>query len=417
MADGASPDPLRHVWIVNHHALIPSKDGAAGRHLNMAKWFPNSGWTASLIVASTIHATGAQAMKGLRLKKVTKERGVPVLWVRASAYGRSTARRFVGMFVFTLVAILPHTTKTLQKPDVVVGSTVHLLAAWVGLRLARRHRVPFVYEVRDVWPAALVHLGKLSPNGLLARFMTQLSLKLANAANLVIAPLPHLDRYLAENKIDPSKFLWVSNGIDMPRESEVEPANNSDFTFMYLGSHGNANALDGIIEAFDQLCQEHPQKSYRLRLVGDGPLKPQLQTLAASLESREFIQFENRIPQDQVTTTAREADCLVANLHDSPVYEYGISPNKLFAYLHASRPIIFACSAPNNPIQEAGAGIVVPGDDRRALARAMHDMSVAPAQKRYQMASHGYEYVHNNYAHDVLATRFAGGLERLLEQS
>lgn len=415
MSEQNNSNVERHIWIVNHHALVPSKDRATGRHLNMATRLPKVGWSASLIVASTIHSDGSQAMRGLRLRRITAERDVPVLWVRASAYGRSTVRRFIGMFVFAANALLPGMTKGLRRPDVVVGSTVHLLAAWVGYRLARRHNVPFVYEVRDVWPDALVHLGKLRADGLFARMMKRLSVRLARAADLVVSPLPKFDRYLQENRVDPEKFLWVSNGIDMLRESEAEPVQNSSFTFMYLGSHGNANALDGIIEAFDQLCQDHPEHSYVLRLVGDGPLKPRLQILTQSLKSSPYIQFEDRIPQTHVTQRAREADCLLANLHDSPVYEYGISPNKLFAYLHAARPVIFACSAPNNPIREAGAGFVVAGDDRPALARAMYEMSCTTPLERAEMAARGYDYVHSNFTHDVLTARLADGLERLLD--
>lgn len=403
----------RHIWLVNHHALLPSKDGGSGRHLNMARYLPAHGWSASLIVASTVHARGTQAMPGWKLRQITSEDGVPALWVRASAYRRSMARRFVGMFVFTALALLPGMTRGLRRPDVVMGSTVHLLAAWVGYRLARRNRVPFVYEIRDVWPDALVHLGKLSPTGVPARFMRRLSVKLARVADLVVSPLPRVDRYLEQNGIDAAKFRWVSNGFDDSSALELPEDTSAPFTFMYLGAHGNANALDGIMEAFDRFCAEHPDADARLRFVGNGPLKPRLQEFAQALPSAERITLEDRIPQSEVVTRAREADCLVASLHDSPVYDYGISPNKLFTYLNAARPVIFACSAPNNPIAEAGSGLTVAGDDRSALAAAMAEMYAMPLDRRRDLARTGYEYVQATYTHEVLTTRLASALDSL----
>lgn len=415
MADSGAVNGIHssaHVWFVNHHTVIPSKDSSAARHMNMARYMQEHGWSSSLIVASTRHSDGGQAMPGLRLRRITDEDGIPALWVRANAYGRSMLLRFVGMVMFTIVALLPGVTRGLQRPNVVVGSTVHPLAAWVGLRLAKRNRVPFVYEIRDVWPDALVHLGKVSSESWIARSMRRLSRHLARQAVLVISPLPNVDLYLAENGIDTAKFRWVSNGFDGSFDPAYsQPSETGTFTFMYLGAHGNANALDGILEAFDQLCTDHPTVDFRLRLVGDGPLKPQLVELAHTMPSANRISFENRIPQSEVTRRAREADCLVANLHDSPVYRYGISPNKLFGYLYAGRPVVFGCSAPNNPIREANAGIVVGGDDRPALAAAMYEVYAMGADARKALADNGHAYVVAEYTHTVLAAKLAAALD------
>jgi len=324
-------------------------------------------------------------------------------------------RRLIGMIVFALMALVPGMTRGLQRPDVVMGSTVHLLGAWVGWRLAKRHRVPFVYEIRDVWPDTLIHLGRMNAESALAKFMERLSVNLAKRASLVVSPLPHIDRYLVDHSVDKTKFLWISNGFDGEREG-VEPRYRpgSDFVFMYLGAHGNVNALDGIMEAFNQACSELPGVSLRLRLVGSGPLKPKLFEFSRTLPCADRISFEDRIAQGEVIARAREADCLVANMHDNPVYKYGVSPNKLFTYLYAHRPVVFACSEANNPISNSGGGIVVPGDDRGALAAAMVNMVNMPAETRYNLARKGYDHVLANYSYDALAGRFAEGLDQII---
>jgi len=115
----AAPSPPgshRHVWIVNHYADIPSKDGGSARHLDLARYLPGYGWSASLIVASTTYPQGKQAMKGFRLRKITEELGVPVLWVRTMAYGTSTALRFFGMVIFALMTLMPGMTRGVRRP-------------------------------------------------------------------------------------------------------------------------------------------------------------------------------------------------------------------------------------------------------------------------------------------------------------
>jgi glycosyltransferase involved in cell wall biosynthesis len=404
----------KHVWIVNHHAIVPSKERGAGRHLNLARHLPDHGWTASLLVASTVHVDGSQAMPGPRMSQITEELGVPVLWVRSYAYGSSLTRRLIGMLTFAANLLLPGRTTGLQSPDVVIGSTVHLLAAWAAWRLARRHRVPFIFEIRDVWPDTLIHFGRLNPSGILARSMEKLSVALARRANLVISPLPHVDLYLSDHGITTAKFLWISNGFEGHREAVIpQPTGNESFTFMYLGAHGDANALEGLLLAFDLAIQRRPEARLRLRLVGAGAKKSKLEKFANELESAEYISFENQIPQSHVVDVARESDCLIANMHNNPVYRYGVSMNKLYTYLYSCRPVILGCSAASNPISDSGAGIVVPGDDIKGLAEVMILLSEAPALERHNRSLKGYDYVITEYTYEALATKLARALHKL----
>lgn len=406
----------KHVWLVNHHALIPSKDSATGRHVNMARHLPQHGWSASLIVASTVHADGSQGLTGLRLRRMTSELGVPTLWIRSTAYGASLLRRFLGMGVFAAGALVPGMTRGLQKPDVVVGSTVHLLAAWVGARYARRFRVPFVFEVRDVWPDSLVHLGRLNPNGRAARAMEWFSLRLARRADLLLSPLPAMDRYLVDHEVTGVPFLWVSNGIAAPPEPTLPAleSRSDEFTFMYLGSLNRGNAIEDIIEGFAFACERETQRRLTLRIVGSGPQQQELEALAEGLGVAAEVTFEGRIPQDEVIDRARQADCLVANLRASPLYDYGVSLNKLFMYMSAGRPIVFGASGANDPVAEAAAGISARGGDPGSLAAAMVQMIDAKPEERQLMGRNGYEAVTNEFTYEALAAKLARGLDGTL---
>lgn len=402
----------RHVWIVNHHATIPSKEGGAGRHLNLATELPQYGWTASLIVASTIHPSGRQELRGAHLRKMTTEEGVPTLWVRTVAYGSNLPLRFLGMIIFALNLLRPGITNGLPRPDVVIGSTVHPFAAWSGWRLAKRHQVPFIYEIRDVWPESLFDLARMDKSHPVSRVISLIDAALVKHADLVLSPLPFVDRHLAEIGYPDKPFLWVANGFVAPQEpTELAKRAEGSFTFMYLGSHGRANALNGVLEAFNEACTIAPELDLRLRLVGDGPLKGDLRALARTFPIADRITFEDWIPAGEVIARAQEADCLVANLYDQPVFRFGVSPNKYFMYLAAGRPVVVGSSAPNRPIAEAGAGLVVPGGDTKAMAEAMVAMARMPLADRVKMVRAGRQLLLEHYTWDKLAQKLGGGLD------
>jgi len=410
---------LKSVWLVNHHAHLPSKDGGGARHHSLAQRLPEHGWVATLLVSSTRHPSGTQALRGWRLRKITSEDGVQSLWVRTNAYGRSTALRFVGMAFFCLNLSLPWTVRGLGRPDVVIGSTVHPLAALAGLLLARRFRVPFVYEIRDVWPESLYDLAKIGPSHPVSLILKGVDRLLISRSVLVVSPLPRVNAHLEEQGFSGKPFLWVPNGAEAPSESEVAAGGrrmaDKPFTFMYLGAHGRANALDVVLKAFDRLAADLPAGAVALRLVGDGPEKPALERLAASLPSFPHVSFEDRIPRGDVLSRAQEADCLVANLYDHPVFRFGISPNKYFMYMSAGRPVIAGSSAPNSAIKESNAGLAVDGGNVDAYAEAMRAMVEMPQSARDEFAANGLRALHRDYTFDALASKLANGLDSVLK--
>jgi glycosyltransferase involved in cell wall biosynthesis len=403
------------VWIVNHYAALESKDGWTGRHQALAAHLGRSGWDPVLFLASTGHPIGRQHMRGGRMRRVAKEGGVPHVMLRAPSYEGNGVGRMANMAVFALQMLLPWNTRGIDRPDVVIGSTVHPLAAWAGLRLARRHRVPFVFEIRDVWPDALIHLGQLRAGSRVARAMESLMRHLVRKADLILSPLPGVADYAAKQGAPDTPFLWVSNGAEgVADATEPERHEGDEFVFMYLGSFGNAMAVEHLISAFERVAASRPDTAMRFRLVGDGPKKAEFERQAAASSVADRIVFEPRIPRDEVIGRAGEADCLLHSLHDHAVYEYGISPNKLFDYLLAARPVVFAANARNNPIAEADAGIVVPAEDVDALAEAMLRVVDMPAAERAEMGRRGRAHLIGNYTYAALADKLALGLRTLV---
>ena len=408
---------MKQVWILNHYAQEPG--GAGGtRHFHLAKYLQGLDWQVTVIAASVELNSGRQRLHPDEVLRYERIEGIPFLWVRTPEYRGNGSGRMRNMLAYMWRAILRRTTQQLPRPDVVFGSSVHPFAAVAAALLARRFKVPFVFEVRDLWPQTLVDMGRLRERAFMTWALRKLELWLYRRAANIVVLLPRAWEYIAPLGIPKERIIWIPNGVDLSLfpPSEV-PARSSSgpFTLMYFGAHGQANALDNVLEAM-KLVQDRQQSPHiRLRLIGDGPLKPILMAQAKRLEL-ENVNFEPPVPKSQIPDLASEADAFVIPVPDLPkLYRYGISPNKLFDYLAAERPIIIATGVADNPVAVAGAGLSVVAGHPIELADAILKMALTPQEERKRMGRAGREYVEKNHDFRQLSSRLAAMLNDVSE--
>ena len=155
---------MKTVWLLNHYAAEPTGSGGT-RHYGLAKYAARHGLRVFLIAASVEHFSGRQRLRPRETERLEEIQGVPFLWVRTSRYSGNGLARIRNMLQYGIRVLLRSTTRELPPPDVIVGSSVHPLAALAGHILARRYRVPFVFEIRDLWPETLIQMGRIRRNG------------------------------------------------------------------------------------------------------------------------------------------------------------------------------------------------------------------------------------------------------------
>lgn len=401
---------MKTVWILNHYAQEPGGPGGT-RHFSLARHLREHGWRAIVVASSVEHGTGRQRLADGEQVRLDTYDGVEFLWLRGNSYAGNGGDRIRNMFRYTTGALRIPTT-LLPAPDIVVGSSVHPFAAWAGARLARRFGVPFIFEIRDLWPQTLIDMGRFKPYHPMALALGWLEGFLCRKASRVVTLLPNADRYLRTIGVSPDRVSWISNGVDITDESLLPPHTEArPFTFMYFGSHGAANGLAPILEAFALLLREKGLPQAWLRLIGEGPEKANLIELAARLKVGDSIKFEAAIPKIEIPIVAMQADAFVVNLRNLDTYRYGISLNKLFDYLAAERPIVFAGSAVNNPVSDAGAGVSIPADDVNGIKSAMRELLLATPEARAAMGLAGRKYVLAHYSYRTLAAKFARVLD------
>lgn len=403
---------MKQVWVLNHYAQEPG--GAGGtRHFHLAEHLQKMGWQATLIAASAKHRTGKQPLLPFEKHRMDSFNEVRFLWIRTSHYSGNGGGRIRNMLQYTWRVLLQKTTADLPRPDIVIGSSVHPFAAVAGALLARRFKVPFVFEVRDLWPQTLIDMGRLKSSSTTAWILRKLELWLYRRAARIVALLPRAWEYITPLGIPKEHVIWIPNGVDLSLfpQATSSLSDSQYFTLMYFGAHGQANGLDNVLTAM-KFVQEQPNgRHIRLRMIGDGPLKPILIAKASKMGLIN-VSFESSVPKSQIPALAAQADAFVIAVLDLPnLYRYGISMNKLFDYLAAERPIIISSDAVNNPVSEAQAGLTVKAGQPEALSDAILKIAATPLEERRRMGHAGRTYVERNHSFQQLSSRLAAVLD------
>jgi glycosyltransferase involved in cell wall biosynthesis len=355
-----------------------------------------------------------QRLRGREIARSLMFDGVRFVWVRTFPYRGNSWRRVVNMISYAVVVCVVQTRH--PAPDVVVGSTVHPLAALAGWVIAKLRGARFIYEVRDLWPQTLIDLGALAEDSPGARGLAALERFLVRRAETVITVLPGMSAYLADRGLPTHHVRYLPNGAlltssspsdgsntgdprsDLPLLTELRQRRGGEIVFAYLGSHGRVNRLDVVLRAIQQAAQQ-TGRPLRLVLVGDGPEKPALRELAADLAIR-GVTFADPIPKNLVPEFLRTVDVGVVHATRNPVYRFGTSFNKVFDYMAAETPIAFGCSTAFDPVAAAGAGISVAPDEPEALAGAFVRFAMMDRSELRRMGVAGRRFLERE--HDMV---------------
>jgi glycosyltransferase involved in cell wall biosynthesis len=353
---------------------------------------------------------------------VVEERieGVRYLWFKTPDYKGNGARRALNMFAFVsqLFQRQEQLAGTCAKGAVIASST-YPLDILPAAAISKAANARLAFEVHDLWPLSPMELGGMSRFHPFVLMMQRAENFAYRHAQKVVSLLPKAAPHMCRHGLNPEKFVHVPNGIDpsewlssaseIPcahREALAEVNRAGGFAVLYAGAHGLANALPSVVRAAE-LLRDTPAV---FLLVGQGPEKPALQELALRLKLRNVV-FLPPVPKSAIPPLLAGAGALLISLRRTPIFRFGISPNKLIDYMMAARPVIQAIKAGNDMVSDSGCGITVQPEDSRAIAAAvLRLMRLTPAE-RAEMGARGRSYVMALHDYRVLARDFIEALE------
>ena len=394
-----------NIWIFNHHALTPDMNGGT-RHYDFAKELVKRGNRVT-IVASSFHYSKYKEMREYKDKEYLIEKidGIDFIWIKTPAYYGNGVSRVKNMISYTYKVLKYIPNLNLSKPDIVVGSSVHLFAVWAAYKLSRKYNTPFIMEVRDLWPQTLMDMGisKWHPFIILLGLLEKYLYK---KADKIISNLPYAYDYIGKF-VEKEKFVWISNGVDLSNIKYTPKEKNEKFVISYTGAIGIANNLQILLDAAKKLKD---RKNIYFRIVGEGVEKEKLKVFAEK-NNLLNVSIENSVPKNEVTNILLNSDVLYFNLKDSPVFNYGISSNKLFDYMASGRVIIFSTKAKNNLIEDAKAGYSIVPDNVEVLEKTILEIYNLSQKERDEIGQKIRKYAEDNYSIEILVDKFEDLLE------
>ena len=155
------------IWIFNHYAHPPDLPGGT-RHYDLGRELVQLGNNVTIFATSFHHFTHREARLGPKEKfKIEKVNGVKFVWVSTPPYQRNDWRRIQNMIAFAVRVLslgqrITRLAPDIGRPDVVMGSSPHLFTPLAAYLVSKKYRVPFIMEVRDLWPQSLIDLGAFS---------------------------------------------------------------------------------------------------------------------------------------------------------------------------------------------------------------------------------------------------------------
>jgi colanic acid biosynthesis glycosyl transferase WcaI len=394
----------------------PEMGAPAARVSEMAKAWAELGHEVTVLTALPNHPTGVVPPEYRRRPFFRESRhghSVVRVWLYVAA-NRGAVKRSASFVSFLISSTLMGAVLT-ARPDVIIATSPQLLVGAAGLALSRLKRVPFVLEVRDLWPKAAVEL-KVMSDGVLLRGLELLERNLYQAAARVAVVSEEFIPHIESAGVARDRILFVPNGVDLAGElakpadlPEGVPAFPGAFTVSYVGTHGMAHGLSNIVRVAERFRSD---PSVRFLFVGEGAEKDKVKKLAADLRLTNCI-FLDVVPRPVVAAIYQASDVCLVPLIDRPAFRE-VLPSKIFEIMAMGRPVLLSVGGrAERLVTEAGGGISVPPEDEEAIAAAIQRLRDDPALGK-QLGERGRAYVRKHFDRRVIAEKYVESLREIV---
>jgi glycosyltransferase involved in cell wall biosynthesis len=359
---------IKRLWIINHFATPPNAPGGT-RHYDFGVELAKRGYKVSIFASDYNYMLRRHGTS----RATSNLNDVEFAWIRSIPYKKNNWLRVINMMSFAVRVLIVGISR--EKPDMIIGSSPHLLAALSAYILSKIKESRFYLEIRDLWPQVLIDMGAATEKSLSVKLLRRIESLLYHKAERIVVLSEGSVDYITGRGVDPGKVVLIPNGVLLEqfritesRESIRKKLGLSEkFVAMYTGAHGQANALEIIIDAGVYT----PDDDVVFVLIGDGPCKAELQR---KIEEKGLgnVKMLPAVPKSSVPNLLNIADALIITLRSVKLFSYGVSPNKIFEYMASGKPVICAVEGEvANMVTQANAGIVVEPENPKAILEAI----------------------------------------------
>lgn len=385
-------------------------------------------WTAQghkvTVLAGMMHYNGKEKKPEYKGKYfVKKQQGAVNVWRChvSEAYNKHFLGRLWGYFSFMFSSLYAGLFKVKGKHDVVIVTSPPLFVGASGYMISRLRRMPFVFEVRDLWPESAIDTGVLK-NKLVIKLAYWVEAFIYKHAALINVLTPAFYKVLHEQKgIPERKLIQISNASDFslsekllhefdPKAFRKEHDLEGHFVITYVGAHGVANHLEQVLDAGEAL----KDTNVLFLLIGQGMEKDRLKQLAADRKVTN-VRFLDSVPKAEVFRYILASEMGASVLKRVDTFKTVYS-NKTFDYMSCKKPILMAIDGVSRElVEQAGAGVYVEPENTNEYNRIIRQYLNDP-ERLSREGERGYRYAKENFDREVLADKYLNHISSLLKR-
>jgi glycosyltransferase involved in cell wall biosynthesis len=334
------------------------------------------------------------------------------------APNKGTIKRTLNYLSFIPTAVFR--ALRLGRFDMMVGTSPQFFCAVAAWVVASVRRVPWIFELRDLWPDSIAAVGALRKSWALT-FLERLELRMYRAASAVVCVTQSFVENLTNRGIDRSKLHLIPNGIlpsfwasgDRTNERRQAGILENDVVASYVGTVGMAHGLDTVLDSAAQLQTAAP--NVKFWIIGDGA---ELDTVRTTVRDRELtnVRVTGLVPRQRIPSILAASDISLVTLRASELFKT-VLPSKMFESMAAGLPIVLAVDGEaRSVLHRSGAGVAVQPGNADALAQAVVNLA-RRADLRRSMGEAGVSFVEREFSRPVWARRYLDVFEGLVRPS
>lgn len=401
------------IWLINQYNM-PPEYGHLNRHFNFGKYLKLLGHEPTVFVGSFLHNTGIQMIEDDSIMRKYENSNYPYYFIKTCDYSSSKTKRIYAMYEFYKNLI--KTVRLLEKPDVIIGSSAHPLAAIAAINLGKKYKCQSIVEVRDLWPESIVAYGIISKKNPLTRILYEGEKWIYKNADKLIFTMEGGKNYIIEQcwdkgnggPIDISKVFHINNGVDL----EVYNFNKSNYIFndvdlddsnifkvVYTGSVRLVNKVNILVSVANQLRNTN----IKFLVWGDGD---QVEKIRQRIKDEQLhnIILKGGVSKKFIPYILSKADLNIILGETSEIFRFGLSPNKLFEYFAAGKPILQTFKTNYSIVEKNSAGIELSETNSENIAEKVDFFSKLD-KSQYQKFCENSLRISKNYDFEKLTDK------------
>ncbi|NKB31985.1 MAG: glycosyltransferase [Pseudomonadales bacterium] len=402
-----------NIWCISKYACLP-KYGIGARLFYLAQEFQKAGHKTILFTSDANHNALFPATSQRYNSETVKD--VDVHWIKTKKYEKSASVSRVVSWLDFEIGLFRMDRKELQAPDVLIVSSLSLLSIIYGYYLKKKYKAFLVFEVRDIWPLTMVAEGGFSRIHPLVVLLAAVEKFGYKKSDLIVGTMPRLDIHVRKILKYERPFFCSPLGFDANDKKGVQVNSDDladyfpyDKTIVgYAGSMGTSNPLESLMSCIELLRE---RADIHFVLVGSGDLKSEYEN---RMSENSNVTFMSRISEKMIPKFLKHCDILYLATHNSEVWDYGQSMNKLVDYMRSGKPIVASYSGYQSMLNEANSGVFVPSNDANKLKEAIEDFVNMEQHARLEIGENGKKWINQNRTYSKLAKSYLRELERLV---